>query len=176
MSDCDIVTELDPVFFLHAMENAVVLNIRIVADPNPVDVAAENSVHPDARVLTDDHIPDELGGVVNVAGVGKLRSGAFVGADHRLSDAESTILDSMFSDRFFRDTRAALRDKDHCSAAVRIVFTLEQISVHEYFQDDNSNLIVLLFSYRRSSATNRPPDRAGWGGGVSYAAILGKIK
>jgi hypothetical protein len=42
-----------------------------------------------------------LGGVVNVAGVGKLRSGAFVGADHRLSDAKSTILDSMFSDRFF---------------------------------------------------------------------------
>src|SRR5208282_2871382 len=59
--------------------------VGVVADANLVNVAAEDGVHPDAGVFADDDVADELGGVVDVAGVGELGSDAFVGADHGLS-------------------------------------------------------------------------------------------
>jgi hypothetical protein len=67
------------------MEDGVVLNVGIVADADLVDVAAEDGVHPDAGVFAEDYVADELGGVVNVAGVGELGSDVFVGADHGIS-------------------------------------------------------------------------------------------
>jgi hypothetical protein len=85
----DVVAEEDAVFLFHAVEDTVVLNVGIVADADLMDIAAENSVHPDAGVLADDHVSDELGGVVDVGGIGELGSDAFEGADHirvRLSD------------------------------------------------------------------------------------------
>jgi hypothetical protein len=66
------------------MEDAVVLNVGIVADPDLMDVAAENGVHPDAGVFANDNVADKLGGVVNVSGFGELWSDAFVGADHEV--------------------------------------------------------------------------------------------
>ncbi len=80
----DIVANVDAVLFFHAVEDAVVLNVGIVADADLVDVAAENGVHPDAGVFTENDVADELSGVVDVAGVGELGSDAFVGADHWL--------------------------------------------------------------------------------------------
>src|SRR6266446_400499 len=78
----DVVADVDAVLFFHAVEDAVVLNVGIVADANLVDVAAEDCVHPDAGVLAENDVADELGGVVDVAGVGELGRDAFVGADH----------------------------------------------------------------------------------------------
>ena len=78
----DIVANVDAVLFFHAVEDAVVLNVGIVADADLVDVAAEHRVHPDAGVFAENDVADELGGVVDVAGVGELGSDAFVGADH----------------------------------------------------------------------------------------------
>src|SRR5260370_1093144 len=39
-------------------------------------------VDPDAGVLADNDVADEVGGVVDVGGFGELGSDAFVGADH----------------------------------------------------------------------------------------------
>ena len=78
----DVVADVDAVLFFHAVEDAVVLNVGVVADANLVNVAAQDRVHPDAGVFAENDVADELGGVVDVAGVGKLRSDAFVGADH----------------------------------------------------------------------------------------------
>ena len=78
----DIVTNVNAVLFFHAVEDAVVLNVGIVAHADLVDVAAEDRVHPDAGVFAKNDVADELGGVVDVAGVGELGSDAFVGADH----------------------------------------------------------------------------------------------
>ncbi len=82
VADGDVVANVDSVLVFHAVEDGVVLNVGVVADADLVHVAAENGVHPDAGVLAHYDISDELGGVVDVAGFGELRSDAFVGADH----------------------------------------------------------------------------------------------
>src|SRR6266404_2686080 len=78
----DIVSNVDAILFFHAVEDAVVLNVGIVAHADLVYVAAEDGVHPDTGVLANDDVADEVGGVVDVAGFGELGSDAFVGADH----------------------------------------------------------------------------------------------
>ncbi len=78
-----VVADVDTILFLHAVEDAVVLDVGVVADANLVDIAAEDGVHPDAGVLAYDYVADELGGVVDVSGFGELGGDAFVGADHR---------------------------------------------------------------------------------------------
>src|ERR1700730_16680895 len=78
----DIVANVNAVLFFHAVEDAVVLNVGVVANADLVYIAAEDGVHPDAGVFAENDVADELGGVVDVAGVGELWSDAFVGADH----------------------------------------------------------------------------------------------
>jgi len=56
----------------HAVKNAVVLNIGVVADPDLMHVAAKNGVHPDAGVFSQDDVADELSGVVDVGVSGNL--------------------------------------------------------------------------------------------------------
>jgi len=82
VADGDVVAYVDSVLLFHAVEDGVVLNVGVVADADLVDVATEDSVHPDAGVLAHYDVSDELGGVVDVAGFGELGSDAFVGADH----------------------------------------------------------------------------------------------
>ena len=85
VAHADVVAEVDAVLFFHAVEDAVVLNIGVVADADLVDVAAEDGVHPDAGVFAEDDVADELGRVVDIASVGELGSNALVGADHGIS-------------------------------------------------------------------------------------------
>ncbi len=82
----DVVAEVDSKFFFHAVEDAVVLDVGIVADANLMDVAAKDGVHPNAGVLAEHDVADELGRVVYVAGVGELGSDALVGSDHNSSN------------------------------------------------------------------------------------------
>jgi hypothetical protein len=76
VADGDVVADVDAVLFFHAVEDGVVLNVGIMADADLVDVAAENGVHPDAGVFAENDIADDLGGVVDVGGVGELRGDA----------------------------------------------------------------------------------------------------
>ena len=85
MAHADIVAQVDAVLFFHAVEDAVVLNVGVVADADLMDVTAEDGVHPDAGVFAEHDVADELGGVVDVASVGELGGDAFVGEDHRIS-------------------------------------------------------------------------------------------
>ena len=87
----DIVANVDAILFFHAVEDAVVLNVGIVADSDLVNVTAEDRVHPDAGVFAENDVADELSGVVDVAGVGELGSDAFVGADHVLFRCSSGL-------------------------------------------------------------------------------------
>src|ERR1700674_4194557 len=97
----DIVANVNAVLFFHAVEHAVVLNVGVVADADLVNVAAEDGVHPDARVFAENDVADELGGVVDVAGVGELGSDAFVGADHGYLMLEA-LCRTTVSDHCFR--------------------------------------------------------------------------
>ena len=78
VADRDVVADIDAILFFHAVERAAVLNIGIVPDANLVHVAAQHGVHPDAGVLAENHVADDLGRVVDVAGVGNLGSDAFM--------------------------------------------------------------------------------------------------
>ena len=49
----------------HDVNDGAVLNIGPIANPNRVDVAADDDVHPDAALLADLHVPDDLGALVD---------------------------------------------------------------------------------------------------------------
>jgi hypothetical protein len=82
VADGDVVAYVDSILLFHAMEDGVVLDVGVVPDADLVYVATENSVHPDAGMLTHGHVSDQLRGFVDVAGFGELGSDAFVRADH----------------------------------------------------------------------------------------------
>ena len=82
MAHGDVVAKVDAIFLLHAVQDAVVLNIGIVTNADLVDIAAEDGVHPDAGMFADDDVADELGGVVDVGSFGELGSDAFEGPYH----------------------------------------------------------------------------------------------
>ena len=71
------------------MEHGAVLHVGVGADADGVDVAADDSVHPDAGVLAEDDIADDLRGEVDVASRGDGRRMALVGS-LRIGEAEST--------------------------------------------------------------------------------------
>ena len=68
MSHRHLVADLRRVRAAHHVNDGAVLNIRAIADPYRVDVAADDDVHPDTAFLTDDDIPDYLGALVDIGG------------------------------------------------------------------------------------------------------------
>jgi hypothetical protein len=90
MSDGEIIADVDAILFSHTMQNAIVLNIRIVPHTDFVHVPAENSVHPDACMLAEFDVSDQLSGIVDVTRVRKLGSNSFEGADHDQASAFSS--------------------------------------------------------------------------------------
>ena len=45
----------------HHVNNATVLDVCAVTDPDRVDIAAEDCIHPHTAVLADHDIPNDLG-------------------------------------------------------------------------------------------------------------------
>jgi len=64
------------------VEDTAILNVGVGADADGVHVAAENGVHPDAGVLAEDYVSNDLGRVVYVAGGWDGGPSAFVGTNH----------------------------------------------------------------------------------------------
>jgi hypothetical protein len=54
-----------------------------MADADLVHVAAKDAVHPDAGVLAENDVADDLGGFVDIGRIGELGSDAIIGADHK---------------------------------------------------------------------------------------------
>ena len=82
MSYGDVVAEIDAVKFLHAVQNAIVLNVGIMSNADLMNIAAQHGIHPDTGMFANGNVSDELGRIVDVASFGKLWRDAFVGADH----------------------------------------------------------------------------------------------
>jgi hypothetical protein len=55
-----------------------------------VHVAADHGVHPDAGLLAEDDVADNLSGFIYIAGIGDAGTDPLVGADH----ADSLPFDS----------------------------------------------------------------------------------
>ena len=80
------------------VEHAVVLDVGPGAHADPVHVAADHGVHPDARVLPELDRADHLGGRVHVGASAQSGPYPLVGADHpftlktgSLSEASSGV-------------------------------------------------------------------------------------
>ena len=84
VADGDHFADDDGVEVAHAVEDGAVLDVGAGADADGVDVAAEDCVHPDGGVLAKGDVADELGGPVDIAGVGDERGFALVGTNHGL--------------------------------------------------------------------------------------------
>jgi hypothetical protein len=84
MAHGDVFAEIDAPLLLHAVEDAVVLHVGVCADADLVDVAADDGVHPDGGVFAEDHVADDLGRIVDVAGRRDRWAHTFVGSNHFL--------------------------------------------------------------------------------------------
>jgi hypothetical protein len=52
----------------HAVDDGTILDVRAPANPDPVHVAADDRTHPDAALLTDFHVADNLRAGVDECG------------------------------------------------------------------------------------------------------------
>ena len=73
VSDRHLVADARRVRAAHHVNDGAVLNIRPIADPDRVDVAANDDVHPDAALLADFDVSDDLRALVDIGGRMDLR-------------------------------------------------------------------------------------------------------
>ena len=59
MSHRYIVTDGDSAFLVEGVQDGAVLDIHVIANLNPIDIAAQYSVEPDGATITDDGITDD---------------------------------------------------------------------------------------------------------------------
>lgn len=65
-----------------AVEDGAVLDVGLGADVDAVDVSAEDGVDPDAGVMAEGDVADEVGGGIDVAGVGDAGVVSAEGPEH----------------------------------------------------------------------------------------------
>ena len=65
------------------VNDAVVLDVRAIADPDIEHVSAHNGAEPDGRLLADVHIADDLRAVGDESGFVNLRMNSAKGSNHR---------------------------------------------------------------------------------------------
>src|ERR1700677_3222209 len=82
MAHGDVLADRDPISIFHAVQHAAILNVRVRADADCVDVAAQDGAHPDRGVLAEDDVANDLRRVVDVATRGNCRRYSLKGPDH----------------------------------------------------------------------------------------------
>jgi hypothetical protein len=80
--DRDPVADSDRVQMTLSMKNCAILHIRVCADPDGVDVTAEDGVHPNGGVLAKFNVPNDLGRDVDIATGRNARGLPLIAADH----------------------------------------------------------------------------------------------
>ncbi len=110
----DVLADINAPLLLHAVKHTVVLNVRVGADANLVDVTAEDCIHPHRGVLAENDVTDNLRGVVDEAGGRDRRADTFEGSDHCITAGrnrrpEKEIQHTMISGRDAVVTHEILR-------------------------------------------------------------------
>ena len=84
VADRDPVTNDDGIAIAHAMQHGAVLHIGVGADADGMHIAADDGVHPDAGVLAEGDVADDLGGNIHIAGRRNDGRFALIGTNHGL--------------------------------------------------------------------------------------------
>src|ERR1051325_1508082 len=80
--DGDLFPDTEGKFRMRHMEEAAVLDIGSLSDPDRVDVSPDDGVEPDAGILPDLHVADDLGACAEEGGFVDRRGGSAVGVNH----------------------------------------------------------------------------------------------
>ena len=82
VTDRDVVAENQGIGIVRHVEQREVLDVGTPADPNEIDVAADDAMKPYAGFGFDDHVADDHRGVFDKGGIRDGRGNAFVGFNH----------------------------------------------------------------------------------------------
>ena len=66
------------------VDDGVILNIGVVTDANVKDIAAQDAVEPDARMVADLYVTDNMRAILDKCSFSYLRANAFVCPDHKI--------------------------------------------------------------------------------------------
>src|SRR5262249_22988443 len=82
VSDGDIFSEVHAVFLFHAVQDATVLHVGVRTDADLMHITAQDCVHPDAGVLAEHHVTDDLRRYIDETGCRDGGSFSFERANH----------------------------------------------------------------------------------------------
>jgi hypothetical protein len=99
VADGDHLADDDGVFVAHSVEDDAVLDVAAGADADGVYVPPYYGVHPDARLVTEDDVTDDLCGGVDVATGGNYRKNSLVTPDHGVDCIAMGAGEKLFSRR-----------------------------------------------------------------------------
>ena len=71
------------------MRNTPITTVRVVGAPDFVDVAPEDGVHPDAGVLAQNHVTNDLCRIVHVTGLRNHWRFPFIRTNHDWNESRS---------------------------------------------------------------------------------------
>src|SRR5579872_985397 len=94
VADRDPVADDHRILVAHAVEHGAVLHIGVSADPDRMHIATHDGVHPDAGMLAQGDVADDLRGGVDVARGWDDRRMPLIRTDHDLSLALTPSWDS----------------------------------------------------------------------------------
>ena len=84
VADRDPVANDDGIAIAHAMQHGAVLHIGVGADADGMHIAADHGVHPDAGVLAEGDVADDLRGDIHITGLRNDGRFALIGTNHKL--------------------------------------------------------------------------------------------
>src|SRR5712671_5546145 len=92
MADCHIIPENQGAFVPHHMADGAVLNVRMHSDADDVHVPPNDAVVPDAGVVANFHVADNLGAFSDINTLSQFRPLSHVLMQHyRSLDKTSTL-------------------------------------------------------------------------------------
>jgi len=82
VADRDLITERGGMGPAHHVHDTAILDICPSTDPDTVHITAEDGVHPDAAVVADNDVADDLGTLVDKRGRCHARMNGLIRAQH----------------------------------------------------------------------------------------------
>src|SRR3984885_6595745 len=82
MTDCHVLTHRHAIGIFHAVQHTAILNARIGADADGINVAAHHCVHPDGCMLAEDNITNDLRRLIHITACRNCRVHSLKRSNH----------------------------------------------------------------------------------------------